>query len=133
MLKKGWLWVCYCFWLGFICIWLFFWFYLGWLCGFYVDWIEYKECVLKYMNKCEGCNKLRKFIYIMILRELVLRFVSEFYFVLRKGDMWRGVIFWCNGWFLIKEEFFLCFERENLSDIMFEEFIGCLWNFVFNC
>lgn len=130
--KKGWSRVCHCFRPGSTRIWLFSRFHLGWPCGLHADWTEHKECVPKYMNKREGRNKLRKFIYITILREPVSRFVSEFYFVLRKGDMWRSATLRCNGRSPTKEELPLCFERENLSDITFEEFIGCPWNLAFN-
>lgn len=130
--RKTWSQVCHCFRPGSSSIWLFSRFHLGWVCGLHADWTEHKECVKKYMNKREGHNKLRKFVYITMLREPVSRFLSEFYFVVKKGEMWRSATLRCNGRSPTKEELPPCFERENLSDITFKEFIGCPWNLAFN-
>lgn len=123
---------CNCFRPGSSRIWLFSRLHLGWPCGLHADWTEHRECVPKYMNKREGHNKLRKFVYITILREPVSRFLSEFYFVVKKGDMWRTASLRCNGRSPTRDELPPCFEREDLSDITFEEFIGCPWNLAFN-
>lgn len=124
--------VCHCYRPGSKKIWLFSRHHLGWPCGLHADWTEHHECVPKYMNKREGRNARRKFVYITIIREPIARFLSEFAFVLNMGEMWRAASLRCNGRSPTKKELPPCFTRDNLSDVTFEEFIGCPWNLAFN-
>lgn len=124
--------VCHCFRPGSKKIWLFSRHHLGWPCGLHADWTEHHECVPKYMNKREGRNVRRKFLYITIVREPVSRFLSEFAFVRNAGEMWRAASLRCNGRSPTKEELPPCFTRDDLSDVTLEEFIGCPWNLAFS-
>lgn len=90
---------------------------MGWFCGLYVDWIELKVCVLGFINKLEGGKRFRKFFYIMILCEFVLRVLSELK-CYQKGIIWKMFLYKCNGRVLIKEEFLLCYIGENWEDVM---------------
>lgn len=124
--------VCHCYRPGSKKIWLFSRHHLGWPCGLHADWTEHHECVAKYMNKRDGRNARRKFMYITIIREPIARFLSEFAFVQYMGTMWRGATLRCNGRSPSKKELPPCFTRDDLSDVTFEEFIGCPWNLAFN-
>ena len=124
--------VCQCYRPGSKKIWLFSRHHLGWPCGVHADWTEHHECVPKYMNKREGRNPKRKFVYVTIIREPIARFLSEFAFVRYMGEMWRISTLRCNGRSPNKEELPPCFTRDNLSDVTLEEFTGCPWNLAFN-
>lgn len=124
--------VCHCFRPRSSKIWLFSRLHLGWPCGVHADWTEHQECVPKYMNKREGKNKRRTFVYITIIREPIARFLSEFSFVLNIGEMWRAATLRCNGRSPTYAELPACFERGNLSDVTLDEFLGCPWNLAFN-
>lgn len=124
--------VCSCFRPGSKKIWLFSRHHLGWPCGLHADWTEHHECVPKYMNKREGRNVRRKFVYITIVREAISRFLSEFAFVQNLGEMWRAASLRCNGRSPTQKELPSCFTRDDLSDVTLEEFLGCPWNLAFN-
>lgn len=69
---------------------------MGWKCGLHADWTELNNCVDEAMDETEGIASSvgggsiqRRYFYITILRNPVLRFLSEWRHV-QRGATWKS-------------------------------------------
>lgn len=69
--------------------WLFSRYSMGWKCGLHADWTELNNCVDEALDETEGTLNERRYFYITILRNPVLRFLSEWRHV-QRGATWKS-------------------------------------------
>lgn len=75
--------------------WLFSRYSMGWRCGLHADWTELNDCVDEAMDETEGISSIqsnsshRRYFYITLLRNPVLRFLSEWRHV-QRGATWKS-------------------------------------------
>ena len=111
--------------------WIFSRYSLGWPCGLHADWTELQNCVPEYMNKREGQNPQRRFLYITIIREPVSRFLSE-YLCFQRGTTWSASVHMCNGRKPTLEELPPCYSGEDWADVTLPQFLDCSSNLARN-
>ena len=112
-------------------LWLFSRYSTGWLCGLHADWTELQACVPTLMNKMEGKDRNRRFLFVTILREPVARYVSEF-LCYKRGTTWRAALHMCNGRRPSKTELPPCYSGENWMDVTLDKFMACSSNLANN-
>lgn len=87
---------CYCFRTHRNENWLFSRYSTGWKCGLHADWTELISCVDQELDKNEGETAKRRYFYITLLRQPVVRYLSEFRHV-KRGATWKTARHWCLG------------------------------------
>lgn len=87
---------CYCFRPNRNENWLFSRYSTGWKCGLHADWTELISCVDLELDKNEGEIAKRRYYYITLLREPIVRYLSEFRHV-QRGATWKTARHWCMG------------------------------------
>ena len=105
----------------------------GWKCGLHPDWTELTECVDDYLNYNESPLR-RRYFYITILRDPVLRYLSEFKHV-QRGATWKGSVHKCNGKPASRAEIPPCYDdinEEDWADVELDEFMNCPYNLAAN-
>ncbi|XP_052062023.1 LOW QUALITY PROTEIN: heparan-sulfate 6-O-sulfotransferase 3-B-like, partial [Mytilus californianus] len=111
--------------------WLFSRYSTGWPCGVHADWTELQNCVGKEMDRLEGLHRKRRFHYITILREPVIRYISEWKQVQRIEMTWPSSLF-CDGRKASSKEVPSCYTGQKWKNITFENFVGCKSNLAIN-
>lgn len=112
--------------------WLFSRFSTGWQCGLHADWTELTSCVDSVLNKEEGGGrKQRRYYYITLLREPVVRFLSEYLHV-QRGATWKRSRHWCGGHEATEEEVPPCYQGDTWEDVSLEDFLLCPSNLAIN-
>ncbi|GAB6033066.1 Heparan sulfate 6-o-sulfotransferase [Chamberlinius hualienensis] len=111
--------------------WLFSRFSTGWQCGLHADWTELISCVQSVLDKEEGEHVNRRYFYVTLLREPVIRFLSEFLHV-RRGATWKTARHRCGGREAAAEELPSCYSGDNWEDVSMEEFLSCPSNLAIN-
>ncbi|ELU02088.1 hypothetical protein CAPTEDRAFT_24524, partial [Capitella teleta] len=111
-------------------MWLFSRYSNGWPCGLHADWTELKNCVSDYIDSHEGPGH-RRYLYVTILRDPYLRYLSEWKHV-QRGSTWMGARLKCNGREASLEEVPFCFDEEDWSGVTLEEFLACPHNLANN-
>lgn len=122
---------CYCFRTHRNENWLFSRYSTGWKCGLHADWTELTSCVDRELNKNEGEIAKRRYFYITILREPVVRYLSEFRHV-QRGATWKTARHWCLGRQASASELPPCFNGETWVGVNLEEFMDCDSNLATN-
>ncbi|KAK6195799.1 hypothetical protein SNE40_001154 [Patella caerulea] len=112
-------------------IWLFSRYSTGWLCGLHADWTELKSCVESKMDEKEGRHRNRRLHYITVLRNPILRYLSEWKHVAR-GATWKGSRLYCNGREATLEEVPFCYDDSDWMDVTLDEFLKCPHNLANN-
>ena len=87
---------CYCFRTHRNENWLFSRYSTGWKCGLHADWTELTSCVDQELDKNEGETAKRRYFYITLLRQPIVRYLSEFRHV-QRGATWKTARHWCLG------------------------------------
>lgn len=87
---------CYCFRTHRNENWLFSRYTTGWKCGLHADWTELTSCVDQELDKNEGETAKRRYFYITMLRQPIVRYLSEFRHV-QRGATWKSARHWCLG------------------------------------
>ncbi|XP_031624711.1 heparan-sulfate 6-O-sulfotransferase 2 [Contarinia nasturtii] len=122
---------CYCFRTHRNENWLFSRYSTGWKCGLHADWTELTSCVDRELNKNEGEIAKRRYFYITILREPVVRYLSEFRHV-QRGATWKTARHWCLGRQATVSELPPCYTTESWVGVNLEEFMDCDSNLATN-
>ncbi|XP_002738721.1 heparan-sulfate 6-O-sulfotransferase 1-B-like isoform X2 [Saccoglossus kowalevskii] len=112
-------------------LWLFSRFSTGWSCGLHADWTELTQCVDGVMDKREGESKKRRYYLITMLRDPVLRYISEWRHV-QRGATWKTAVHMCDGRTPTSEELPLCYSGEDWRDVTLQEFLACPYNLASN-
>lgn len=86
------------------------------LCGLHADWTELISCVDQELDKNEGETAKRRYFYITLLREPVVRYLSEFRHV-QRGATWKTARHWCLGRQATSTELPPCYSGKNISYI----------------
>lgn len=68
----------------------------GWKCGLHADWTELTSCVDQELDRNEGETAKRRYFYITLLRQPIVRYLSEFRHV-QRGATWKSSRHWCLG------------------------------------
>lgn len=113
--------------------WIFSRYSTGWKCGLHPDWTELTECVDDYLNQKESVLR-RRYFYITILRDPILRYLSEFKHV-QRGATWKGSVHKCNGQPATKAEIPACYDdinEEDWSGVKIDDFMNCQSNLATN-
>lgn len=105
---------CYCFRTHRNENWLFSRYSTGWKCGLHADWTELISCVDQELDKNEGETAKRRYFYITLLREPVVRYLSEFRHV-QRGATWKTARHWCLGRQATATELPPCYSGKNIS------------------
>ena len=87
------------------------------------DYLNYNETPLR-----------RRYFYITILRDPVLRYLSEFKHV-QRGATWKGSVHKCNGKPASRAEIPPCYDdinEEDWADVELDEFMNCPSNLAAN-
>lgn len=111
---------CYCFRTHRNENWLFSRYSTGWKCGLHADWTELTSCVDQELDKNEGETAKRRYFYITLLRQPIVRYLSEFRHV-QRGATWKSSRHLCLGRQATPEELPQCYSgkffRIMLSEI----------------
>lgn len=75
----------------------------------HADWTELISCVDQELDKNEGEIAKRRYYYITLLREPIVRYLSEFRHV-QRGATWKTARHWCMGHQATAEELPPCYE-----------------------
>jgi len=100
-----------------------------WPCGLHPDYASLKECSTTFMNNNYGEND-RRYFFGTILRDPVIRFLSEFRHR-QRGANWEGSAVLCNGRQLESLNP-TCYEGKIWLDVNLEKFMACPHNFAMN-
>lgn len=111
--------------------WLFSRYSTGWRCGLHADWTELTGCVDGELNKSEGETAKRRYFYVTMLRQPVVRYLSEFRHV-QRGATWKNARHFCSGRTATPRELPACYAGENWLDVDLDEFAGCKSNLAGN-
>ncbi|XP_014669461.1 PREDICTED: heparan-sulfate 6-O-sulfotransferase 3-like [Priapulus caudatus] len=111
--------------------WLFSRFSTGWRCGLHAGWTELTSCVDDVMNKLEHSSEHRRYFYVTMLREPVLRYISEFRHV-QRGATWAGATLRCNGHSPTAEELPPCYATDTWQNVTLDAFLACESNLAAN-
>ena len=103
----------------------------GWNCGLHADWTELQACVPKFLNRKEGIDTNRTFVYATYLRKPVARFVSEFRHI-QRGATWKTSLHMCNGRRATPKEIPKCYKGDDWRDVTMTQFINCSSNLAIN-
>lgn len=122
---------CYCFRTHNNENWLFSRYSTGWKCGLHADWTELTNCVDQELNKNEGKTIKRRYFYITVLREPIVRYLSEFRHV-QRGATWKTSRHWCLGRQATASELPPCYADETWTGVNLDEFTGCDSNLATN-
>lgn len=122
---------CYCFRTHSNENWLFSRYSTGWKCGLHADWTELTGCVDGELDKSEGETAKRRYFYVTMLREPVVRYLSEFRHV-QRGATWKSARHWCLGRTATQRELPPCYTGENWLGVDLDEFAGCESNLAAN-
>lgn len=112
-------------------IWLFSWFTVGWPCGLHADWTMLTECVDDALNEIEGQKRKRRYFYITLLRDPILRYLSEWKHQ-RQGQHWEASKLRCGGEHVSLFNVQPCFTSETWKDVSLDEFMACRTNLATN-
>ncbi|XP_052090227.1 heparan-sulfate 6-O-sulfotransferase 3-B-like [Mytilus californianus] len=83
------------------------------------------------MDRLEGLHRKRRLHYITILREPVIRYISEWKQVQRIEMTWPSSLF-CDGRKASSKEVPSCYNGQKWKNITFENFVGCKSNLAIN-
>ncbi|XP_029967096.1 heparan-sulfate 6-O-sulfotransferase 2 [Salarias fasciatus] len=123
---------CTCFRPGKTETWLFSRLSTGWSCGLHADWTELTSCVPSRMDSREAPSNLpRNYHYITILRDPVLRYLSEWRHV-QRGATWRASLHVCDGRSPTLSELPSCYSGDDWSGCSLKEFMDCPYNLANN-
>ncbi|XP_037040685.1 heparan-sulfate 6-O-sulfotransferase 2 [Bradysia coprophila] len=122
---------CYCFRTHRNENWLFSRYSTGWKCGLHADWTELTSCVDQELDKNEGETAKRRYFYITLLRNPIVRYLSEFRHV-QRGATWKSARHWCLGRQATPEELPQCYSGENWFGVDLDEFAACKSNLAIN-
>ncbi|KAJ6635297.1 Heparan-sulfate 6-O-sulfotransferase 3-B, partial [Pseudolycoriella hygida] len=122
---------CYCFRTHRNENWLFSRYSTGWKCGLHADWTELTSCVDSELDKNEGETAKRRYFYITLLRQPIVRYLSEFRHV-QRGATWKSARHWCLGRQATPEELPPCYSGENWFGVGLDEFSSCKSNLAIN-
>lgn len=122
---------CYCFRTHRNENWLFSRYSTGWKCGLHADWTELTSCVDQELDKNEGESAKRRYFYITILRQPIVRYLSEFRHV-QRGATWKSSRHYCNGHQATQSELPPCYSGENWFGVGLDEFARCTSNLATN-
>lgn len=122
---------CYCFRTHRNENWLFSRYSTGWKCGLHADWTELTGCVDGELDKSEGESAKRRYFYVTMLREPVVRYLSEFRHV-QRGATWKSARHWCLGRAATQRELPPCYTGENWLGVDLDEFADCKSNLAVN-
>ncbi|XP_024919236.1 heparan-sulfate 6-O-sulfotransferase 2 isoform X2 [Cynoglossus semilaevis] len=113
--------------------WLFSRFSTGWSCGLHADWTELTRCVPSRMDTKDAPQNMprRNYYYITILREPVLRYLSEWRHV-QRGATWKASLHVCDGRSPTLSELPSCYSGDDWSGCSLQEFIDCPYNLANN-
>ena len=104
----------------------------GWMCGVHPFLSEIKSCLNQFLIKSYG-EKNRQYHYMTILRNPVMRYVSEYYHVVR-GATWQTVHY-CDGQNM-SEYLQPCYpgfyDGKTWNGVTFYKFMNCSTNFANN-
>lgn len=109
---------CYCFRTHRNENWLFSRYSTGWKCGLHADWTELTSCVDQELDKNEGETAKRRYFYITLLRQPIVRYLSEFRHV-QRGATWKSSRHWCLGRQATAAELPACYSGEFLLYFIF--------------
>lgn len=73
----------------------------------------------------------RRYFYVVMLRDPVARFLSEFKHV-QRGATWKASRHWCDGRLPTRQELQSCFHGPNWRNVSLVQFISCPYNLAFN-
>ena len=109
--------------------WLFSRYSSRWPCGIHAGWTQLQPCVPRVLDEKEGKNLRRKFFYITILRNPVVRFLSEYHHR-RHGADWSGEPAMCDGRRTIDDKVSanLAPCGQDWMSISLGNFTECEWN-----
>lgn len=105
--------------------WLFSRYSTGWKCGLHADWTELtSKCVDNELNKNEGKSIERRYFYITVLREPIVRYLSEFRHV-QRGATWKTSRHVCMGKPPTASELPPCYSGDSWMGVNLEDFMKC--------
>lgn len=122
---------CYCFRTNSNENWLFSRYSTGWKCGLHADWTELTTCVDQELNKNEGKTISRRYFYITVLRQPIVRYLSEFRHV-QRGATWKTSRHVCMGRQPTSSELPPCYTGDSWIGVNLEEFTNCDSNLATN-
>ncbi|KAJ6221637.1 hypothetical protein RDWZM_000182 [Blomia tropicalis] len=73
----------------------------------------------------------RRYFFITLLRDPIVRFISEFKHV-QRGATWISSRHWCDGRLPTPHELPRCFRGQNWRNVTLSEFVSCPYNLAFN-
>ena len=100
-----------------------------WPCGLHPDYASLKLCTPSFIASVNKDSQSR-FFYGTLLRDPVVRFLSEFRHR-QRGASWAGSAVLCNGNILEKQNP-TCYDGEIWLDLTLEKFLSCPYNFGIN-
>ncbi|KAI8772438.1 heparan-sulfate 6-O-sulfotransferase 2 [Biomphalaria glabrata] len=103
----------------------------GWVCGVHADFTELTDCVDTWFNSQDNEHRERRYHYVTLIRDPVIRFISEWLHV-RRGATWKECRLHCDGRDASLAEVPFCFDHGTWAGVSFEEFINCSSNMAFN-
>lgn len=83
------------------------------------------------LDKNEGETAKRRYFYITLLRDPVVRYLSEFRHV-QRGATWKSARHFCSGRQATPTELPPCYSGENWAGVSFDEFSSCDSNLAIN-
>jgi len=122
---------CYCFRPNRNENWLFSRYSTGWKCGLHADWTELISCVDQELDKNEGETAKRRYYYITLLRQPIVRYLSEFRHV-QRGATWKTARHWCMGHQATPAELPPCYSGDNWLGVQLDQFMSCESNLATN-
>lgn len=111
--------------------WLFSRYSTGWKCGLHADWTELTNCADSELNKNEGKIIERRYFYITVLREPIVRYLSEFRHV-QRGATWKTSRHVCMGRQPTANELPPCYMGDSWIGVNLDEFANCESNLATN-
>ena len=101
-----------------------------WPCGLHPDLTVLKECAPRLMEQKFGPKNDQEFIYVTVLRNPVVRYISELRHV-QRGATWKAANLTCKSKSYARK-FSPCYDSENWAGVPLQDFVRCEDNFANN-
>eukprot|EP00112_Aurelia_sp_Birch-Aquarium-sp1_P025904 Seg888.13 transcript_id=Seg888.13/GoldUCD/mRNA.D3Y31 product="Heparan-sulfate 6-O-sulfotransferase 3" protein_id=Seg888.13/GoldUCD/D3Y31 len=101
-----------------------------WPCGLHPDLTVLKECAPRLMEQKFGPKHNQEFVYITVLRDPIVRYISELRHV-QRGATWKAANLTCKSKSNARK-FSPCYENENWAGVPLKDFLSCEENLANN-
>ena len=101
-----------------------------WPCGLHPDFSSLRQCTPTFISSVNNDNQNQRFFYGTLLRDPVVRVLSEFRHR-QRGASWEGSLILCKGEVFEKKNP-TCYDGEIWIDLTLEKFLSCPYNYGIN-